>query len=188
MPARSAVERLPDAVRTTLEGWLGEFKKGRLSLNDVMTRLEAQMSMAGLDPEDGPSRSAVHRHAEKFSKIAERVKRSEQFASALAQEVGPQISDGKGLQVLCQAFQSLAYDMIGNLDDGESLDPEGLMLFAKSLQAVAGAQKSDADRALKIAEQTRKNAAVAAIKEAKAQGLTEDKVKAIEKAVLGIET
>lgn len=185
MPARSAVERLPDGVRKTLEGWLGDFKKGQLSLDDVMTRLEAQMAMAGLDPEAAPSRSSVHRYGEKFAKMAERLKRSEQFASALATEVGPQISDGQGMRVLIQAFQSLAYDFLAAQEEDTPLDAEGLMLFAKSLQAVAGAQKTDTDRALKIEQETRKNAVKDVEAAAKTRGMSGDTIDWIREAVLG---
>jgi hypothetical protein len=185
MGARSAVERLPEGVRKTLEGWLGDFQKGHLSLDEVMSRLEGQMAMAGLDPESGPSRSSVHRYGEKFAKMAERLKRSEQFASALATEVGPQIADGQGMKVLIQAFQSLAYDFLAVQDENTPLDAEGLMLFAKSLQAVAGAQKTDADRALKIEQETRKNAVKDVEAAAKSRGMSNETIDWIRDAVLG---
>ncbi len=187
MAKRSTVERLPEGARKTLEGWLVEFNDGRIQLNDVMARLETLLEF-----NDGqakpPSRSAVYRHSRKFAALSERMKRTQSFADAFAREVGPQVNDGKGMQVLIQAFQSLAFDLIGNLDDGETLDPESLMFFARSIQSVVSAQKSDADRALKIQDDTRKRAAAAATTEAKAAGLSEEKVKQIERAILGVDT
>jgi hypothetical protein len=186
MAKRSTVERLPEGARKQLEEWLVEFNGGRIPLDEVMTRLESLLEFNGATAK--PSRSAVHRHAQKFAALGERMKRSQAFADAFAREVGPQLAEGKGMQVLLQAFQSLAFDMLGNLDEGASLDPESLMFFARAIQSAAGAQKTDADRAARIAEQARKEAAATAGKEAKAAGLSEEKVKQIERAILGVDT
>lgn len=159
MAKRSTVERLPEGARKQLEEWLVDFNAGRIQLDDVMTRLEALLEFNGGKAAAKPSRSAVHRHAQKFAALGERMKRSQSFADAFAREVGPQLAEGKGMSVLLQAFQSLAFDMLGNMDDGETLDPESLMMFAKAIQSAAGAQKTDADRAAKIAEEARKQAA-----------------------------
>jgi hypothetical protein len=188
MGKRSSVERLPEGARKQLEQWLVEFNGGQCSLDEVMSRLESMLKFNGATAAPVPSRSAVHRHAQKFEALAERMRRSQAFADAFAREVGPQVADGKGLQVLLQAFQSLAFDMIGSMEDEQALDPENLMMFAKSLQAAASAQKTDADRALRIQEQTRKEAAAAATREGKAAGLSADQVKKIERAILGVET
>lgn len=184
MATRSTVERLPDGARKALEEWLVEFNAGRIPLDEVMTRLEALLDFNDAKAK-APSRSAVHRHAQKFAALGERIKRSQSFADALAREVGPQVADGKGLQVLIQAFQSLAFDMLGEMQDDQVLDPENLMLFAKSLQAVASAQKTDADRALKIEQETRKTAAAQAEKAMKSRGMSSDTIDFIRSAVLG---
>jgi len=187
MAKRSTVERLPEGARKALEEWLVEFNAGRISLDDVMGRLETLLEF-----NDGkaiaPSRSAVHRHAQKFAALGERMKRSQAFADAFAREVGPQLAEGKGMQVLLQAFQSLAFDMLGNMEEEQTFDPENLMFFARAVQAAAGAQKTDADRAARIRDEARKQAASTAAKEAKAAGLSDEKVKQIERAVLGVDT
>lgn len=185
MPKRSTVERLPDGARKALEEWLVDFNAGRLPLDEVMTRLEALLDFNDAKAR-APSRSAVHRHAQKFAAIGERIKRSQSFADALAREVGPQINDGKGLQVLIQAFQSLAYDMIGNLEDEQSLDPENLMFFARSLKDVAGALKTDADRALKIEQETRKKLAAEVGTLGKKLGWTSETAKTVREEILGV--
>jgi len=185
MAKRSTVERLPEGARKQLEQWLVEFNGGQCSLDEVMSRLEAMLKFNGATAAPVPSRSAVHRHAQKFEALSERLKRSQSFADALAREVGPQINDGQGMRVLLQAFQSLAFDMIGNIQEDQALDPESLMLFAKSLQAAASAQKTDADRALRIEQETRKKAADAAEKVAKKEGMSADTIQAIRSAVLG---
>lgn len=185
MGSRSKVERLPEGARKALEEWLVEFNAGRLSLDEVMDRLETLLEFNDAKAEP-PSRSAVYRHAQKFAKLGERIKRSQSFADALAREVGPQISDGKGLQVLMQAFQSLAYDMIGNLEDDQALDPENLMFFARSLKDVASALKTDTDRALRIEQETRKKAAAEVDKLGKKLGWSADTAQTVRAQILGV--
>ncbi|MFN3858410.1 MAG: phage protein Gp27 family protein [Caulobacter sp.] len=183
--ARSKVEKLPEGARKSLEDWLQEFLAGRMSLDEVMERLEALLVFNGVN--DKPSRSAVGRYAQKFSAVADRMKRAQQFREVLVREVGPQVADGKGLQVMAQAFESLVYDMLAGMEEGQTFTPEQLMFFAKSIQSVAGALKTDADRALRIEETALKKAAQSAKAEGQALGLTEDQVKKIEKVILGVE-
>lgn len=187
MGARSAVKRLPAEVRGQLEGWLKSFLTGDLSLDQVMQRLEGQVAMLGLDPGEAPSRSSVHRYAQKFEAVVERVQRAQEFRELLVDAVGPQVGDGRGLHALSAAFESLCYDMLASLEQGEALTPKALMEFGKAIHHVSAALKTDADRALKVEQETRKKAAAAAGSEAKAMGLTEDHVRRIEKAVLGVE-
>jgi hypothetical protein len=182
--ARSKVERLPEPIRAQLEEWLREAIAGRLSLDDVMVRFDAQF--ADQLGEDAPSRSSVHRHAQKFAAISARMRRSKDIAEALVAEAGPSLADGKGFQVLVQGFQSLAFDLLANIDEDKSLDPENLMFFARAIQSVASAQKSDADRALKLKDEARKDAAKAVEKSARAQGLSPETVAKLRADVLGV--
>lgn len=174
MPARSAVKRLPDDVRGTLEVWLKDFLAGRLTLDEVMDRLSAQVAMAGVDPEATPSRSAVYRYAQNFERVVQRLERTRELTEMLSQQLGPEVADGKGVQVMIQAVQSLSYDLLANLEDGVALDPKSIHDLAKATHHLASAQKTDADRALKIQAETRK-AAAEDVREACAEkGLSED--------------
>lgn len=183
--ARSSVDKLPEGARKSLHEWLGQFQDGALSLDQVMERLAALLEFNGLS-DKAPSRSSVHRYAQNFAAVSERVKRSQRFADMLANELGPQIGDGKGLQVLIQAFNSLAYDMVGQLTEDQVMDPENLMFFARSIQAVAGAQKSDADRALKIEEAALRKAATRVDKVARASGWSAETAAMVRAQILGI--
>lgn len=187
MGARSAVTRLPDDVRTLLEEWLKSFLKGDRTLDQVMSLLEGQMAIAGLDPEAAPSRSSVHRHAQKFEAVVQRIQRSRELTELFAEQLGPSVADGRGVQVLIQGIQGLAYDLLASIEDGTPVDPKAIHDLAKAAHHMASAQKTDADRALKIEAEVRKKAAAAGGAEAKAMGLTEDKVRQIEKAILGVD-
>ncbi len=183
--ARSSINRLPEGARKSLHEWLGDFQQGVMTLDEVMERLGALLEFNGLTAKS-PSRSAVHRYAQNFSAVSERVKRSQQFAEMLASEIGPQISDGKGLQVLIQAFQSLAYDMVGQMTEDQTLDPENLMFFARSIQSVASAQKTDADRALKIEAMALQKAASRVDKIARAAGWSSETAAQVRAEILGM--
>lgn len=184
--ARSAVERLPKDVRDQLEAWLREFIDGRLQLDEVMTRLDAQFADQLGDAM--PSRSSLHRHSQKFADMAARLKRSREISDQLIAQVGPDVADGKGFKVLVQGFESMAFDYMMNLGPEETLDPENLMFFARAIGAVASAQKTDTDRALKVRALALKDAAVAAEKVAKKAGVSKETLDAIRAGILGVKT
>lgn len=187
MPARSAVEKLPPEARAIVEGWLKEFLGGRMTLDEVMLRLDAQWSM--LAPDDAPpSRSSVHRHAQKFEKVAQRIRRSQELTQMFADAAGPQVADGKGIQVMVQAVQSLIYDVLSKLEEDETLDPRAIHDLAKAANHMASAQKLDADRALKIEQEVRKKVAAEVKEELKdsPRGISDEVADAVYKRILGV--
>ncbi len=179
MAARSKVKAMDPALRAELDRLLRE---DRFSLDEVLTHLR----QLAKDPADLPSRSGVGRYAQQFKAISERVRRSQQIADRLVAECGPQIADGKGFQVLVQGFQSLAFDLLANIPEGETLDPENLSFLARAISSVASARKTDADLALRLRQDTAKTAAVAAERVGKARGISAETVNEIMHAVLGV--
>ncbi len=173
---------MPPALKAELDRLLRE--------NFTLDQVLAHLGKLGGD-ESLPSRSSIGRYAKTFEAIAERMRRSQEITDRLVEAAGPSIADGKGFQVLVQGFQSLAFDFLANVGEGQTLDAENLSFFARSLSSLAGAQKSDADRTFKIeeraAKKAREEAAVNAVTAARAVGLTADKVKQIERAVLGVD-
>lgn len=186
MSARSAVKRLPPEVRKVLEDWLKEFLAGDLTLDQVMSRLDGQMAMLGIDPEIAPSRSSVHRHAKSFQAVVERIQRSRELTELLAQQLGPEVADGRGVQVMVQAVQSLTYDLIGSIEEGKPVDPKTIHDLAKAAHHLAAAQKTDADRALKIEEDVRRKAAASVAKLGKKLGWSSDTARSVREEILGV--
>lgn len=185
MAPRSSIERLPPDARKALESWLVEFNSGRIQLDEVMTRLEGLLDFNDATAA-APSRSAVHRYGQKFAKVSERIKRSRAFVDAFASEVGPQVADGKGLQVLLQSFESLAFDMIGNMGEDETFDPKSLMQFAASLKDVSSALKTDTDRSMKLQQEALKAAAAQVGTLGKKLGWTSETAKTVREEILGV--
>lgn len=187
MPARSAVEKLPPEVRETVEVWLKEFLAGRFTLDEVMMRLDAQWVMLAPD-EPMPSRSSLHRHAEKFKAVADRLKRAQELTQMFADAAGPQVADGQGLKIMISAVQSLIYDLLAKLGDDETLDPRAIHDLAKAANHMASAQKLDADRALKIEQEVRKKVAEEVKEELKGapRGISDEVAEAVYKRILGV--
>lgn len=183
---RTAIEKLPRDVRDQVEAWLREFLAGRLSLDAVMEKIDNQFGDQLGD--EMPSRSALHRHSKKYAALAARLKESQEVTDLLVANVGPDVADGKGFQVLVQAFQSLAFNMLASMGPDDHLDPEELMQFARAIGSVASAQKTDTDRALKVRQVALKDAAAAAEKVAKSQGLSKETLAAIRAGILGVKT
>lgn len=186
MGARSAVTRLPDGVRTMLEGWLKDFLKGTLTLDEVMTRLEGQMALAGVPAEDAPSRSSVHRYGQKFEAVVQRIQRSKELTNLLAEQLGPAVADGKGVQVLIQGVQGLAYDLLASIEDGTAVDPKAIHDLAKAAHHMASAQKTDADRAIKIEEMVRRKAAADVQKLGRKLGWSAETARSVREEILGV--
>lgn len=186
MSARSAVKRLPAEVRSVLEAWLKEFLVGDLTLDEVMTRLEGQMALVGMDPEEAPSRSSVHRYAQKFEAVVERIQRSRQLTDMLAQQLGPEVADGRGVQIMVSAVQSLTYDLLGALEEGTPIDAKTIHDLAKAAHHLAAAQKTDADRALKIEEDVRRKVASDVAKLGKKQGWSSETAQTVREQILGV--
>ncbi len=186
MGARSAVKRLPTDVRKILEAWLKEFHSDDLTLDEVMSRLEGQMAMSGLDPADAPSRSSVHRYAQQFEVVVQRIQRSRELTDLLAEQLGPSVADGRGVQVLIQAVQGLAYDMLANIEEGTALDPKAIHDLAKAAHHMAAAQKTDTDRAMKIESETLKKAAAAARSVGRELGWSAETAATVRARILGV--
>lgn len=176
MAGRSRVFDLAPELRAELDRLLRE---RRYTLDQIVDHLK-ELS------DDPPSRSSIGRYAKRVEALAVRSRRAQEIADRLVTDMGPQIADGKGLMALTQVFQALAFDMIGNLEEDEVLDPENLHFLARSIKDIASAQKSDTDRALMIRREFAKTAAAEVEKVGKARGITADTVEAIKNAVLGV--
>ena len=179
---RSSVEKLTPELRAKVDTLCQRFLAAEISLDQLKASVDL---FAG---EAAPSRSALHRHAQKAQALGERLARSRAMAEMLVDQVGPELADGKGFQVLTQAFQSLVFDLLINLEDGATLDPENLMFLARSIQSVASANKINADLALKLKAEAKKEAMAAVEKVAKTEGLTASTVEAFRAAITGVET
>jgi len=178
MAGRSKVYDLSPELRKEIDRLL----RDRVPLD----RIVAHLKTLGAEEGELPSRSSIGRYAQAYEKISARMRRSQEITDRLVAEVGPKVADGKGLQVLVQGFQSLAFDLLAGMDDEATLDPESLMFFAKSIGEITRALKTDADRSLALKREALKEAA-GAVKQASGEaGLSDETARFIMDKVLGV--
>jgi hypothetical protein len=139
-----------------------------------------------------PSRSALGRHIKSIEEVGAQLRHSREIALALVAQVGDAPED-RMADLNIELMHSMILRLVTATDDegdGQpiTLDPEQTMFMARSLQALAGAKKTNADMILKTREAAMKDAAKKAESAAKSQGLSADTVEFIRKAVLGSDT
>ena len=179
MGRKNKILTLPDEVIAEINQMLGS---GRYRLDDVMAHLRKL-------GHDEISRSGLHRHSKSVKEIAAAMRRSRHVAEALSKELGPSVEDGSASRRVIEMLQGVMLDMVTNvmLDVDEKIDPKEFMQLGAALKNMMVAQKLDVDRIEKIREQEAVEASKRAVGEAKSQGLDRKAIRAIERAVAGIE-
>lgn len=136
------------------------------------------------------SKSAVGRHVKKLAEVGARIRE----ARAVAEGIAPTIAssdDGQLVNMNVELLHSAIMRLqSGTGDDGNDVDltPAEAMMIGKALQAAASASKINADRVLKIRQETAKHAVKEVDKVLKktAPGLSKETVAQIRSAVLGV--
>lgn len=184
----STIDRLPKEVREAI----GRLREDGRSIDEILAKL------GELAPDAGISRSALGRHVKTLAQVGERMRRSRAMAEALTARFGEE-PDDQVARLNFQLLHGIVFELLTRgpgSEDGEDGDEdgEGMVLDAAQAKALAAtlrdittAQKSDADRVLKIQDAALKQAASRAGKVAKAQGMSADKVAEIEHAILGVD-
>ncbi len=137
-------------------------------------------------------RSALGRHVKSLEEIGAQLRHSREVAQALVAQVGDAPED-RVADLNIELMHSMILRLVtATNDEGDGqpviLDPEQTMFMARSLQALAGARKTNADTIFKVRQETAKKAAEvvdAATKDIPA-GLTRDTVDLIKRRIMGI--
>ena len=177
----SSIDILPDEVKAAI----GKLRLQGRTIDDILDHLK----LMDVDV----SRSALGRHVQKLAAIGERMKLSRDMATALVDRFGEE-PDNRLARLNIEMMHSLVLDVMTaqtiNEETGETspvqLDAEQVMFLSRSLQALAGAQKTDADRTFRMRQEMAKEAAKAVDKVVKDKGLSAETVAEIRSAVLGI--
>lgn len=186
-PARSperpsSIDRLPEEIRAEV----GRLRVQGRTLDEILAHLK------GMDVE--VSRSALGRHVKRMNAGRERMRHSREISTALVSQFGDQ-PDNRLARLNLELMHGVVMQTIMATVDDEDGDPqpvtfspEDARFLADALAKLASAEKTNADRTLKLKAEAAKEAAKAAGGAARAAGLTAEVVKAIEHAVLGIGT
>jgi hypothetical protein len=201
MPLASKADRLPPPLREALARlWFDR----QYSLDQLLEHLNAlargersslPVELAGapaIPPEAIPGRSGLHDHFAKVKKAAERVRRSQMAAEALAREVGDAGEDKlarANFQMLHTAVHEIFMAAEGGEDDGDgdrpALDPKSAMMLSITLEKLEAAKKKNADLRVQIRKEVAEEAAGAVEAVARKGGVTPQALAAIREA-LGI--
>lgn len=177
----SSIDRLEKEVRELI---------GTLRIDHGWTIDEILAKLKELGKGD-ISRSALGRHVKTLEEIGAQLRHSREVASALVQQIGDAPED-RVADLNIELMHTMILRLVtatNDAGDGQPItfDPESVMFLTRSLQALAGARKTNADMILKLRQEATKEAAKKAVDAAKTKGLSADTVDFIRKAVLGSE-
>lgn len=178
MPPRSFASKLPKELREELDRQIVD---GRLSVDDLWTWLKGRGVEVG--------RSSVHRHMQSVEEVAAQMREAREAAAAIVSQIGPDAAEGKVGQMLIEVVQNIAFKIAREKltdPDGPGLDMEGLMFLTSSVQKLASAQKTDADRILKIRQETRKAVAADVDTLGKKLGWSAETAQTVRAQILGV--
>jgi hypothetical protein len=188
---RSKVSRLALPIREEIErAW----REGRLTIDDLMAILHEKGVDFASDPDNGVSRSGLHRYLKSFGEAAERMRQGEQMAGAIVSKLG-EPGSGNLRRMLTQLLSMVAMYQLRDLENtGAAMKPGDLMFLARAIKDIQLAFKADADAELRIkrdlADELKRKAAPALEKldeAARAGGLSRDAADEIRRAITEID-
>ncbi len=178
----SSIDRLPEEIRAEV----GRLRVQGRTIDEILAHLRT------MDVE--VSRSALGRHVKRMSTARERMKHSREMATALVSQFGDQPDNQLARLnlelmhgVVMQTIMATAED-----EDGEAqpvtFSPEDARFLADALAKLATAEKTNADRTLKLKQEAAKAAATAVEKVARKEGLSPETIALLRSEILGVKT
>lgn len=184
----SSIRKLPDDQRKFIERLLRE---DRLTLNEMLDEIRAEFPAATI-----PSRSALGRAKQSFSKTAQKMREIQAAAEVLVAEFGEDVDDKAGA-LLTQAITTLTTDAVLDHLNNDGSDPENPKTSIKDVGALARASRAviaTRGMSLKQRAEIEQNAREKLLREqeanlqevATAQGMSDEQVQFWREKFLGI--
>ncbi len=180
MAKRSTIELLDVSIKSEVDLLIRDGK----TLDQIIDHLR------NLGDED-TSRSAVGRYAKRSREQMKRYQEAQQVAKVWIGRLEEDPTGDVG-RLLSEMLRVVAFEQIGTMSSDKDIviDPKDIMFLSNAIKNLAGADKTSADRELKIrdqvAKETAKKAATEAVKVAKKGGASEETLEAIRAGILGI--
>lgn len=183
---RSKIHLLPDDIRRELDAKL---RDGRLTQQDVLDYINDLIDQSQLPSEDKAelkiSRSGLNRYATHLETIGKDIRELREVSNALVAQLGDKPA-GDVSKMILEIGRTQLFKAMMQQSSAEEMDIgliKDAMLAAQRLEAAAmQSHKREKEIRLLFAEE----AANAAEKVAKQQGLTADGVAALKREILGI--
>lgn len=180
----SSIDKLPPEIRELI----GKLRRERgATIDEILAHLRQ------LDVD--VSRSALGRHVAKMADIAERMRNSRAIADGLVSQFGDD-PDNKLARANLELMHSVVMQIITaaevDPETGEAqpvtFDPKDAMFLAASMNSLASAEKTNADRIIKARLEAAKAAAKAVddVARTRPAGLTAETVNEIKRRIMGI--
>ncbi len=176
----SSIDRLPEEIRSEV----GRLRLQGRTIDEILAHLKS------LDVE--VSRSALGRHVKGLAALRERMHQSREMATALVSQFGDQ-PDNKLQRLNLELMHGVIMQTItatGEDEDGEpkpvTFCPEDARFLADALAKLATAEKTNADRTLRLKAEAKKEAVAEVEKVAKQEGLSTDTLNRIRAGILGV--
>lgn len=186
MARPSSIDRLPTDIREQLQELLRDPR---------VTQLEATARINAVLEEDGhPERvtkSAVNRYAVRMDEVGKKLRQSREVAEMWIGKLGAQ-PQGQVGHMVNEILRTLAFDLSLQLQNGEVSEEsmpgviDNLKNLSLSVMRLERAASENVKRETEIREQAQREAADTAAKVAKQGGLSDDSVRELRQAILGV--
>lgn len=171
MARKSSIQELDPRIREAVDQAIRE---GRATIDDIValiTQLGGEVS-----------RSAVGRYKQRAENQMQKYREAQEVAKVW---IGKLQADPEGDigRLLAEMLRTVAFQSIGDM---EAASPMDMMLLAKALKDMAGADKLTAERILKVRQDAAREAAEKVSAIGKAKGLSADTVAELRREILGV--
>jgi hypothetical protein len=171
MARKSSIQELDPRIREAVDLAIRE---GRATIDDIValiTQLGGEVS-----------RSAVGRYKQRAENQMQKYREAQEVAKVW---IGKLQADPEGDigRLLAEMLRTVAFQSIGDMDAASPMD---MMLLAKALKDMAGADKLTTERILKVRQDAAREAAEKVSVIGKAKGLSADTVAELRREILGV--
>lgn len=182
MGRRGTIAKLPPEIKAECDRLIRE---GRATIDEIVAHLR---QLGAVVP-----RSTLGDYKKRMEERLRRYREAQEVAGVWVAQLGEQPDSQTG-QLLAELLKTVAFRTLADMQEQEAgADPAELMLLAKALKDMAGAQKTDLEFRTKLRAawqrelEERAKAAEAEVKEvARSAGLTAEAEARIREIVLGV--
>lgn len=183
----SSIDQLPEEADRLVADACQELRQRDRTQKDILADFNAKLLALGeqLDTEITPiSATAFNRYSVRLARITRRVEQTREIATVLTKRLEPGTADDLTIAVT-ETIKTLVFELLEA--GGEAgLTMKAAKEAAEAVRAAAAAQKISTDRRAKVESEFSKRADAAIDKVAKAEGFSQDTVRAIKANVLGL--
>jgi hypothetical protein len=176
MARKSSITQLDPKVREAVDRAI---QGGRATIDDIVELID---DMGG-----DVSRSAVGRYRKNAMDQMRKWQDAREISKTWIDRLEQDPSGDVG-RLISEMLKTVAFQTVGTMVDGENVDADQIMLLAKALKDMAGADKLSSDRINRIRKEMAAEAAKVVEEVTAAAGMDVDQAKFWRAKVLGIAT